>query len=61
VSVDQTLAQWSNTLVYSAMLVYTGALGASTTDLAIRGRRRAEEAAAALAASPAQADAEADA
>jgi cytochrome c-type biogenesis protein CcsB len=43
VAVDTTLAQLSNTLVYSAMLVYTGALGAFTTDLAARGRRRVEE------------------
>jgi cytochrome c-type biogenesis protein CcsB len=42
VAVDTTLAQLSNTLVYSAMLVYTGALGAFTTDLAARGRRRVE-------------------
>lgn len=39
VAVDQTLANASNTLVYSAMLVYTGALGAFTTDLARRGTR----------------------
>ena len=42
-AVDTTLAQLSNTLVYSAMLVYTGALGAFTTDLAVRGRRRVAE------------------
>jgi cytochrome c-type biogenesis protein CcsB len=41
VAVDQNLAQASNTLIYSAMLVYTGALGAFTTDLALRGRRAA--------------------
>lgn len=41
-AVDTTLAQLSNTLIYSAMLVYTGALGAFTTDLSVRGRRRAE-------------------
>jgi len=40
VAVDESLAQASNTLIYSAMLVYTGALGAFTTDLALRGRRR---------------------
>jgi cytochrome c-type biogenesis protein CcsB len=42
VAVDTTLAQLSNTLIYSAMVVYTGALGAFTTDLSVRGRRRAE-------------------
>jgi len=36
-AVQQNLAQLSNTLVYSAMLVYTGALGAFVTDLARRG------------------------
>ncbi len=35
-----TLAQWSNTAVYSAMLVYTGALGAFVTDLARLGAAR---------------------
>jgi len=48
VAVDESLAQASNTLIYSAMLVYTGALGAFTTDLAVRGRRRAAEAAPAV-------------
>ena len=47
-AVDESLAQASNTLIYSAMLVYTGALGAFTTDLAVRGRRRAAEAAPAV-------------
>jgi len=42
VAVNEGLAQASNTLVYSAMIVYTGALGAYVTDLAARGRRRAE-------------------
>lgn len=41
-AVDATLAQVSNTLIYSAMIVYTGALGAFATDLSVRGRRRAE-------------------
>jgi cytochrome c-type biogenesis protein CcsB len=50
VAVDTTLAQMSNTLIYSAMLVYTGALGAFTTDLSVRGRRRAAAVAAAAAA-----------
>lgn len=49
-AVDTTLAQMSNTLIYSAMLVYTGALGAFTTDLSVRGRRRAAVAASARAA-----------
>jgi len=40
VAVDQSLAQLSNTLVYSAMLVYTGALGAFAVDLAGRGAAR---------------------
>ena len=39
-AVDQSLAQLSNTLVYSAMLVYTGALGAFAVDLAGRGAAR---------------------
>jgi len=43
VTVDTTLAQLSNVLIYSAMLVYTGSLGAFTTDLSVRGRRRAED------------------
>ena len=34
---NENLAQLSNTLVYSAMLVYTGALGSFVTDLAQRG------------------------
>ncbi|HEY6798780.1 MAG TPA: c-type cytochrome biogenesis protein CcsB [Kineosporiaceae bacterium] len=42
-AVDENLAQVSNTLIYSAMLVYTGALGAYTADLAIRGRHGAGE------------------
>jgi cytochrome c-type biogenesis protein CcsB len=42
VEVNTTLAQMSNTLVYSAMLVYTGALGCYAADLAGRGRRRVE-------------------
>ena len=41
-AVNEGLAQASNTLVYSTMIVYTGALGAYVTDLAARGRRRAE-------------------
>ncbi len=36
-AVEQSLAQLSNTLIYSSMLVYTGALGAFVTDLAARG------------------------
>jgi cytochrome c-type biogenesis protein CcsB len=42
VAVDVTLAHASNVLIYSAIGVYTGALGAFTADLAIRGRRRVE-------------------
>jgi cytochrome c-type biogenesis protein CcsB len=38
-AVEQGLAQLSNSLVYSAMLVYTGALGAFVADLAQRGGR----------------------
>jgi cytochrome c-type biogenesis protein CcsB len=49
VTVNENLAQVSNTLIYSAMLVYTGALGAFTTDLALRGRRAAERSAAGVA------------
>jgi cytochrome c-type biogenesis protein CcsB len=41
VAVEQNLAQLSNTLIYSSMLVYTGALGAFVTDLAARGARAA--------------------
>jgi cytochrome c-type biogenesis protein CcsB len=37
VAVEETLAGLSNTLVYSAMTVYTGALGAFALDLASRG------------------------
>jgi cytochrome c-type biogenesis protein CcsB len=37
VAVDQSLAQASNTLIYSAMLVYTLALGAFAVDLSGRG------------------------
>lgn len=39
-AVDETLANLSNQLVYSAMLVYTGALGAFAVDLSARGARR---------------------
>ncbi len=39
-AVDESLAQVSNTLVYSAMLVYTGALGAFAVDLSGRGAGR---------------------
>jgi cytochrome c-type biogenesis protein CcsB len=39
VTVEQSLAQVSNTLLYSSMAVYTGALGAFVTDLAGRGAR----------------------
>ncbi|MFZ0157517.1 MAG: hypothetical protein WAL50_00690, partial [Kineosporiaceae bacterium] len=38
-AVEENLAQLSNTLIYSSMLVYTGALGAFVTDLAVRGAR----------------------
>jgi cytochrome c-type biogenesis protein CcsB len=37
-AVNETLAQASNVLIYSAMLVYTGALGAFAVDLSGRGR-----------------------
>ncbi len=37
-AVNETLASMSNTLVYSAMLVYTGALGSFAVDLSGRGR-----------------------
>jgi cytochrome c-type biogenesis protein CcsB len=40
VEVDASLAQASNTLTYSAMLVYTGALVGYTLDLASRGSAR---------------------
>ncbi len=40
-AVDTTLASTSNQLVYSAMLVYTGALCAFAVDLSGRGTRRA--------------------
>ena len=43
-AVNENLAHASNMLVYSAMLVYTGALGAYVTDLAARGRPRVAEA-----------------
>jgi cytochrome c-type biogenesis protein CcsB len=43
VVVSEMLAQMSNTLVYSAMLVYTGALGAFAVDLSGRGRVAAGE------------------
>jgi len=39
VAVEETLAHASNVLVYSAMAVYTGALGAFALDLAGRGAR----------------------
>lgn len=39
-AVDQTLAQLSNTLVYSAMIAYTGALGGFVVDLSGRGAGR---------------------
>ncbi len=42
-AVDQTLASLSNTLVYSAMVAYTGALGAFAIDLSGRGGRGAHE------------------
>ncbi len=42
-AVDQSLAQVSNTLIYSAMLVYTGALGAFAVDLSGRGGRAAHD------------------
>jgi cytochrome c-type biogenesis protein CcsB len=38
VAVDEQMAQASNVLIYSAMLVYTGALAAYATDLSGRGR-----------------------
>jgi len=38
VAVNETLASFSNTLVYSAMIVYTGALGAFAVDLSGRGK-----------------------
>jgi cytochrome c-type biogenesis protein CcsB len=41
VAVDETLAQASNVLVYSAMAVYTGAFGAFAVDLSGRGRAAA--------------------
>ncbi|HET9654192.1 MAG TPA: c-type cytochrome biogenesis protein CcsB [Kineosporiaceae bacterium] len=37
-AVNETLAQYSNVLVYSSMLVYTGALGAFAVDLSGRGK-----------------------
>jgi cytochrome c-type biogenesis protein CcsB len=52
VAVEETLANASNLLVYSAMTVYTGALGAFALDLAGGGAGRG---AAALPAAPAQA------
>jgi len=45
VAVDETLASLSNQLVYSAMLVYTGALGAYAVDLSSRGGSRRGESA----------------
>jgi cytochrome c-type biogenesis protein CcsB len=55
VAVEETLASTSNLLVYSAMTVYTGALGAFALDLAGRGAagRPARSAAARVAARPA--------
>lgn len=44
-AVNEALAQFSNTLVYSAMLVYTGALGAFAVDLSGLGRVTADKAA----------------
>jgi cytochrome c-type biogenesis protein CcsB len=44
VAVNETLASFSNTLVYSSMLVYTGALGAFAVDLSGRGRVAATQA-----------------
>jgi cytochrome c-type biogenesis protein CcsB len=41
VSVDQTLAETSNLLVYSAMTVYTGAFIAFAVDLSSRGKQAA--------------------
>ncbi len=46
-AVNESLAQASNVLVYSAMVVYTGAFGAYTVDLSGRGRVAARTAAAA--------------
>ena len=42
-AVDQTLAQASNVLIYSAMAVYAGAFGAFAVDLSGRGRVAARQ------------------
>jgi cytochrome c-type biogenesis protein CcsB len=39
VSVNETLAGYSNLLIYSAMTVYAGAMAAFATDLAVTGRQ----------------------
>lgn len=59
-AVNETLAHFSYTFVYSAMTVYTGALGAFAVDLSGRGQKATESADAATGArSAAQAGAEA--
>ncbi len=39
VSANETLAGYSNLLIYSSMAVYAGAFGAFATDLAVSGRQ----------------------